>query len=286
MNILVIGGCGFIGSNLIEKLLKKNKYNIYCLDNYFTGTKNNHFNNVKYIEGNSWDIDKFFPDIKFKIIFHFGEYSRISTSFEDINILYDSILKGTPKVLEYCLKNNTKLIYSASSSKFGNNGEDENLSPYSWMKAKMVELIKNYNKWFNLQYQIVYFYNVYGPRQIYNSKYSTVIAIFEQQKKNNQKLTVVRPGTQKRNFTHIYDITEGLIKIINLANNINREWNLGNNQKISIIELAKMFGGDYIFIDEKNGDRKGNENINNNTKEILNWNCKYQLNNYIKNNIN
>lgn len=286
MNILVIGGSGFIGSNLIENLLKQNKYNIYCLDNYFTGTKNNHFDNVKYIEGNSWDIDKFFPDIKFKIIFHFGEYSRISTSFEDINILYDSILKGTPKVLEYCLKNNTKLIYSASSSKFGNNGEDENLSPYSWMKAKMVELIKNYNKWFNLQYQIVYFYNVYGPRQIYNSKYSTVIAIFEEHKKNNQKLTVVRPGTQKRNFTHIYDITEGLIKIINLENNINQEWNLGNNQKISIIELAKMFDRDYIFIDEKNGDRKGNENINNNTKEILNWNCKYQLNNYIKNNIN
>ena len=286
MNILVIGGCGFIGSNLIQKLLKQNKYNIYCLDNYFTGTKKNHFDNVKYIEGNSWDIDKFFPDIKFKIIFHFGEYSRISTSFEDINILYDSILKGTPKVLEYCLKNNTKLIYSASSSKFGNNGEDENLSPYSWMKAKMVELIKNYNKWFNLKYQIVYFYNVYGPRQIYNSKYSTVIAIFEEQKKNNQKLTVVRPGTQKRNFTNIYDITEGLIKIINLENNINQEWNLGNNQKISIIELAKMFGRDYIFIDEKNGDRKGNENINNNTKEILNWNCKYQLNNYIKNNIN
>ena len=217
MNILVIGGCGFIGSNLIEKLLKQNKYNIYCLDNYFTGTINNHFDNVKYIEGNSWDIDKFFPDIKFKIIFHFGEYSRISTSFEDINILYDSILKGTPKVLEYCLKNNTKLIYSASSSKFGNNGKDENLSPYSWMKAKMVELIKKYNKWFNLQYQIVYFYNVYGPRQIYNSKYSTAIAIFEEQKKNNQKLTVVRPGTQKRNFTHIYDV----LKKYKLKYNIN-----------------------------------------------------------------
>ena len=286
MNILVIGGCGFIGSNLIENLLKQNKYNIYCLDNYFTGSKNNHFNNVKYIEGNSRDIDKFFADIKFKIIFHLGEYSRISTSFEDINILYNSILKGTPKVLEYCLKNNSILYYSASSSKFGNNGEDENLSPYSWMKAKMVELIKNYNKWFNLQYQIIYFFNVYGPRQIYNNKYSTVIAIFEQQKKNNQKLTIVKPGTQKRNFTHISDIIDGLIKIISLNNNINNEWFLGNDKKISILDLAKMFKSEYIFINQKNGDRKGNEIINNNTKNILNWNCKRELNNYISQKFN
>jgi UDP-glucose 4-epimerase len=152
--ILITGGAGFVGSNLIESLVKITSYEIVSLDCYFTGKKENHILGVEYVEGYTWDIDSIFVNQKFDIIFHFGEYSRIVHSFDDISFVSDSILRGTPKVFEFAKKCSAKVIYSASSSKFGNEGKDENLSPYAWMKSKMVELLKNYNKWFNLKYEI------------------------------------------------------------------------------------------------------------------------------------
>ncbi len=266
--ILVTGGAGFVGTNLIEELIKDKNNNVTSLDCYFTGKKENHVKGVNYVEGFTWEIDKIFESNDFDIIYHFGEYSRIVHSFDDINFVSESILRGTPKVFEFAKKCNAKIIYSASSSKFGNNGKDENLSPYSWMKSKMVELLKNYNAWFGLQYEISYFFNVYGPKQIYEGNYATVVAIFERQFKNNEKLTVVKPGTQSRDFTHVSDIVSGLIAIEN--KNLNNEWHLRSGKNVTIIELAEMFG-DWTLIEERRGERFTSEVFYSDTEELLEW---------------
>lgn len=235
------GGAGFVGSNLI-KILKKDYPDafIVSLDNYFTGKVQNHHLDVEYVNGHTMDAPELFKNRSFDIVFHFGEYSRIVHSFEDIQIVTDSILLGTPRILELCKEWGAKLIYSASSSKFGNEGKDENLNPYSWGKSKMVELIKNYGKWFNLNYEICYFFNVYGPGQICEGPYATVLGIFEKQFKAGKKCTVVKPGTQTRDFTHVDDVINALIKVC--RRNDKREWHLRSGINISIFELAEMFG--------------------------------------------
>ena len=283
MKILVTGGAGFVGTNLIQKLIKNENVKLTSLDCYFTGLKENHIEGVRYVEGYTWDIKKIFEKEKFDIIYHLGEYSRISTSFEDISFISDSILRGTPKVFEFALSCNSKLIYSASSSKLGNDGMDENLSPYAWMKSKMVELLKNYNKWFNLKYEICYFFNVYGPKQIITGNYATVIGIFLNQYQNNEILTVVKPGTQTRDFTHIFDIVEGLIKSSEI--NMNHEWYFRTGKSISIIDLANLFGK-WKFIEERKGERKESVQIDNNTEELLNWKASVNLKKWIKINKN
>ncbi len=275
--ILVTGGAGFVGSNLIEELVKDNQ--VTSLDCYFTGKVDNHVSGVEYINGYTWDIAEIFQDRKFDIIIHFGEYSRIVHSFDDINFVTDSILKGTPKVFEFARMSSAKVIYSASSSKFGNNGQDENLSPYAWMKAKMVELLKNYNIWFGLQFEICYFFNVYGPKQIYNGSYATVVAIFEKQFKENKKLTVVKPGTQSRDFTHVYDIIRGVI--LTLEMNLNHEWHLRSGKNISIIQLAEKFGP-WEYINERKGERFVSEEFFSDTNLKLNWAPQKELNDWIK----
>jgi UDP-glucose 4-epimerase len=276
--ILVTGGAGFIGSNLIENLVKDPCNKITSLDCYFTGKKENHINGVEYIEGYTWDIDKIFKNQSFDLIFHFGEYSRIVNSFEDINFVSESILRGTPKVFEFAKKCTAKIIYSASSSKFGNEGRDENLSPYAWMKSKMVELLKNYNNWFNLKYEICYFFNVYGPKQIYEGNYATVIAIFEKQYKQGKKLTVVKPGSQTRDFTHVADIVNGVLAT--LTKNMNYEWHLRSNKNISIIELAEKFG-EWQFVEERKGERFTSLEFESDTNMILNWHSKNSVDEWI-----
>ncbi len=276
--ILVTGGAGFVGTNLIEQLVKDENNIVTSLDCYFTGKKENHVDGVNYVEGYTWNINEIFNDEKFDVIFHFGEYSRIVHSFNDINFVSESILRGTPKVFEFAKRCNAKVIYSASSSKFGNNGKDENLSPYAWMKSKMVELLKNYNIWFGLQYEISYFFNVYGPKQIYEGNYATVVAIFERQFKNNEKLTVVKPGTQSRDFTHVSDIVSGLIEIDKIK--LNNEWHLRSGKNVTIIELAEMFG-DWTMIDERRGERFTSEEFYSDTEELLGWKPKMSLNEWI-----
>ena len=272
-NILVTGGAGFVGSNLIKRLKQDYpKARIVSLDNYMSGSADNHIQGVEYYHGHTIDAHLIFEDLEvpFDTVYHFGEYSRTVQSFDDIQIAADSILVGTPRILELCRHWDAKLIYSASSSKFGNEGKDENLAPYSWMKAKMVELIKNYGEWFGLEYQINYFFNVYGPNQITKGDYATVVGIFERQYNEGKKCTVVSPGTQSRDFTHVDDIIEGVIKSSTIAEN-GGEWFLRSGVSRTIIEVAEMFGN-WEFIPERRGERTHSAVVENNTNEVLGLN--------------
>ena len=285
-NVLVTGGAGFIGSNLIRHLLNVHPEieRIVILDNLFTSKsyKPHKSKKVKFINGPTWEIEDFFSDEEglFDVVFHFGEYSRIVKSFDDVNYVMKTNLHGTTRVLEMCRKWGAKLIYSASSSKFGNDGKDENLSPYSWAKSKIVELIKNYNDWYGLQYEICYFFNVYGPGQITKGDYATVIGIFERQFMNEESMTVVSPGTQTRDFTHVYDIVRGVVKTINM--NMNKEWHLRSGKNVSIIEVANMYDyGKWHLIPERRGERFTSEEFPSDTNEVLNWEPEESLEKWI-----
>jgi len=283
MRILVTGAAGFIGTNLIKHLRKVHPdWEILGIDNYFTGSEDNHVEGVKYKRMNTFNLMyreltcNYNPDI----VFHFGEYSRIVKSFDDSEYVMNTNLRGTSHVLEYCVKNNAKLIYSASSSKFGNNGDDENLSPYSWAKAKMVELIKNYHEWFELQYEICYFFNVYGPGQIMTGDYATVIGIFERQLKEGKKLTVVSPGTQSRDFTHVEDVVRGVEKTIHT--NLNREWMLRSGINITIEDVAKLYSDKWELIPERRGERFTSEEFPSDTEKTLDWKPEKSLKEWIE----
>jgi UDP-glucose 4-epimerase len=274
--VLVTGGAGFVGSNLIKRLKQlDDNIEITSLDNYFTGKQENHIEGVKYVVGATWDIDELLGEETFDTVFHFGEYSRIVKSFDDIKYVEKTILYGTPKVLEMCRKWQAKLIYSASSSKFGNGGKDENLSPYSWMKSKMIELIKNYSEWYDLKYEICYFFNVYGPGQIMAGDYATVIGIFERQKNAGEDLTVVTPGTQSRDFTHVSDVVNGVVKAA--TKGLQGEWHLRSGINVTIIDVAEMFGAEWKLIPERRGERFTSEEFPSDTQEKLEWKPEMNL---------
>ena len=283
--IIVTGGAGFIGSNLIRFLLKRTNFNIISIDNYTTGSIKNHVinKNVKYINGQNKDISRILRNYKkkIKIIYHFGEFSRIYQSFLHTKDCVNSNIYNSFEVINFAKDNNIKIIYSATSSNLGNDGKDQNSSPYAWTKTKNIELIKNYGDWFGLRYEILYFYNVYGPGQIKNGKMSALIAIFEKQYKNKKPLTIVKPGTQLRDFTHIDDIIEGCYKAV--IKNKNKEYMLSSGKKFSILQIAKMFNTKYKYIPRRPGDRKDSIVLNNNAKKILGFKAKNTLKDYIEN---
>ena len=257
-NLLVVtGGAGFIGSNLIAFLLKKTQFKIISLDNYSTGRVKNHLSNrrVTYINCDTKNISKKLDKYKNKIhsLFHFGEFSRIYQSFLKMNECINSNSIGTHAVFNFCFINKIKLIYSATSASIGNNGKDKNLSPYAFTKAKNLELLENLKKWFNFKYEIIYFYNVYGPRQIGTGSMATVIGIFEQQYKRKKPLTVVKPGTQSRRFTHVDDTVAACYYA--WKKNKCRHYSISNRRSYSIIEVARMFNSNINYLPARAGER-------------------------------
>lgn len=278
MKILITGGAGFIGSNLCEKLIKDKKNDVYSLDNYFTGSKNNHVKNVTYIEGNTIDIDSlisFSPDV----IFHLGEYSRVEQSFEDADKVWEFNSKSIFSILNFALKHQAKLIYAGSSTKFGNGNEPCNSSPYAWSKSSNIDLICNYGKWFNLSYAITYFYNVYGKNEISNGEYATLIGKFKSKHLNKEVLEIVSPGSQMRNFTHVDDIVNGLELVA--KHGIGDGYSIGSKKSYSIFEVAEMFGSKIKMLENRKGNRMGGM-IKTDKIEKLGWNCKKRLRPHIK----
>tara|TARA_B100000035_G_scaffold126083_1_gene107309 strand:- start:5333 stop:6220 length:888 start_codon:yes stop_codon:yes gene_type:complete len=255
-SILITGGAGFVGSNLIRLLLQKSKLNIISLDNYSAGSKKNQIKNkrVKYLKGETKNIRSLIKNPK-KIhsVFHFGEFARIYQSFLNMNKCIESNTIGTNSVFNFCLVNKIKLIYSATSASLGNGGNDKNLSPYAFTKAKNLELLENLKKWFNFKYEVIYFYNVYGPGQISKGKMATVIGIFEEAYKNKKSLPVVLPGTQSRRFTHIDDTVE--VCYLAWKKNLSRHYSISNKKSFSILEVAKMFKSKIKYLKKRPGER-------------------------------
>jgi UDP-glucose 4-epimerase len=281
--IIVTGGAGFVGTNLIKFFLKKTKYKIISIDNYSSGKKSNHIKNsrVRYISGKTVNISKIIKKPKeIKSIFHFGEFARIYQSFLKMNECIDSNTVGSNSIFNFCLKNKIKLIYSATSASLGNNGKDKNLSPYAFSKSKNLELLENLKQWFNFKYEVIYFYNVYGPHQICKGEMSTVIGIFEDHYKKGKSLPVVKPGTQTRRYTHIDDT----VKVCYLAwkKNLCRHYSIANKKSYSILDVAKMFNSKIKFLPKRPGERYASALINKNlSNKMHQYFGKINLKNYI-----
>ena len=283
--IIITGGAGFIGTNLIKLLLKKTKYKIVSIDNYSSGLKKNHIKNknVSYIRADTKKISQIlkYPN-KINSIFHFGEFPRIYQSFMKMSECINSNSVGTNAVFSYCLKNKIKLIYSATSASLGNKGIDKNLSPYAFTKAKNLELLENLKKWSNFKYEVIYFYNVYGPHQICKGDMATVIGIFEDHYKYKKPLPIVKPGNQTRRFTHIYDTVEVCYQA--WKKNLCRHYSIAHHKSYSILDVAKMFGTKIRYLNKRPGERYASALTNTNlSNKVYKHFGKINLRNYINN---
>jgi UDP-glucose 4-epimerase len=288
--IIVTGGAGFVGSNLIKLLIQKTKFKIISLDNYSSGTKKNHIKNtrIKYYNKDTKNIFQLIKNPKqINSVFHFGEFARIYQSFIQMDECINSNSIGTNAVFNFCLKNKIKLIYSATSATLGNYGNDKNLSPYAFTKAKNLELLENLKKWFNFKFEIIYFYNVYGPNQICKGSMATIIGIFENLYKAKKSLTVVKPGSQTRRFTHVSDT----VNICYLAwkKNLCKHYSISNKKSYSILEVAKIFKSKIKYLSKRPGERYASTVTNTNLLNKVNKHfgkidLKNYINDFLKNN--
>ena len=281
-NIIITGGLGFVGSCLANKLAERNK--VYVIDNLFTGKKKNIKNkNIKIIISNSININKIriLKNKKIDYFFHLGEYSRVEQSYEDIEKVIEYNTKPFYEIIKFCKNKQTKIIYSGSSTKFANyfNDNEEDVSPYAWSKISNINLLKQFSKWFGLKYAITYFYNVYGDNEISTGKYATVIAKFLKLKKQKKILPITSPGSQKRNFTHIDDIVDGLEIVA--VNGEGDGYGIGSNKTYSIIEIAKILNMEYKITPSKKGNRLSGKLKTKKTKS-LGWSCNKNLKNYLE----
>lgn len=273
--ILVTGGAGFIGSHLCRRLHAEG-HRVISLDTYFTGSRENHVDGVDYREGHTKDMESLVPET-LDLVYHLGEYSRVEKSLTEPSLVWDLNKLGTCAVLEFCRTRNVKIVYAGSSTKFGDGGLGRDQSPYAWAKATNTELVRNYGAWYQLPYAITYFYNVYGPGERAGS-YGTVIEIFRQRRLGGLTLSVTSPGTQKRNFTHVDDIVDGLLLVG--AKGLGDDFGIGDERAYSILEVAQMFGGDIEMMPEAAGNRMGS-NIDTSKTQLLGWKCKRALSDYI-----
>lgn len=281
-NILVIGGAGFVGSNLCKTLSDKGN-NVFAFDNYFTGSTQNHHKDINYYKGESKHINQVNFGIKFDIVYHLGEYSRVEQSFDDIDKVFDFNMSSIYSVLKFVKNNKAKIVYSGSSTKFGDDGNNILESPYAWTKKTNAELVKTYCSWFNLEYCISYFYNVYGQNEIAEGPYATLIAKYINLYNSGvRKLPVVKPGSQRRNFTHIDDITEALVMIGEKG--LGDNFGIGNDKSYSIIEIAELFNCEIDLLPERKGNRMSAPIVSEKTKS-LGWKAKHKLSDYINRNI-
>lgn len=279
MKVLITGGAGHVGSHIIEQLVKDPRDQVISLDNYFNGSVENHIEGAEYRKGHTKDIDKLVPETP-DIIYHLGEYARITPSFDDVEKVFDMNIVGTFAVVEYCRKRSVgKLVYAASSTKFAIEGDGRHQNPYSFSKATNVDLINDYGRWYKLPYAICYFYNAFGPREKGVGPYATLIAKFEQAYLRGEPLTVVKPGTQKRNFTFVGDLARGIILVAEKGQGDG--YALGNSKRYSVIEIAEAFGGPIKMVDGYPGRSESGETPVK-ARDELGWNTTVEILDYIK----
>lgn len=276
MNILVTGGAGAIGSNLIEKLLELG-HKVTSWDNYSVGKSKNHVEGAKYSKIDTRNSDIAFKD-QFDLVYHLGEYSKVVPSFDEINKAWDYNIKGSYELIKMCSDYDVPIVYAGSSTRLSYPGELH--SPYAFFKSTVAKLIQGFADWYGLKYNICYFYNVYGPKtDLWDREWQSVINIFIEQKKEGLPLTITGDGTQKRDFTHVNDIVDGLV--LAGENICNQEFQLGTGVEYSILELANLFDHHFEFIPARPGDRpRGLADIEF-THKTLGYSPKYNLKDYI-----
>lgn len=279
MSILVTGGAGFIGSHLIETLVASGGHEVVSLDDYSTGSEENHISGARYIRGSTKDIASL-VDVVPDVVYHLGEYARVEKSFDDMARVWESNKNGTFAVLEFCRSHGVKIVYAGSSTKFGDGGLGRDQSPYAWTKATNTELVRNYGSWFGLPYAITYFYNVYGPREISEGPYATLIGIFKTRMRKGLPLTVVSPGTQQRNFTHVADIISGLIAVGERGTG--DDFGLGADEAYSVMDIARLFGGPVEMLPERKGNRLSSDVDTRRARQELGWAPMHRIEEYIR----
>ncbi|WP_340261018.1 NAD-dependent epimerase/dehydratase family protein [Roseobacter sp. HKCCA0882] len=277
-NVVVTGGCGFIGSALIEKLNHIGVKSILSVDDYSSGARDNEILGVNYLECHTAHITE---DVlqHSDLVFHLGEYSRVEASFRDLDAILQSNVKGTSNIFALWKKLNFKLIYAGSSTKFGDGGLGRHQSPYALSKSHNTETVKSFIDWFGLKGAITYFYNVYGDGEISSGNFATVVAIFIDKFRKGEPLPVVKPGVQRRNFTHIDDIVDGLLLVGQYGHG--DEYGIGADESYSIEDLAKLISENIIYLDERPGNRLDARVVTSKLR-ALGWQPKHSLAKYVR----